>query len=89
MCVPQKLNSEQMSIDTGQTATSNGALYACPLSNCTSSEPLTVDALMLEIRMLPPDICGGDPADVQVASTFAADVIAALNAPVGGFARKG
>jgi len=40
--------------------------------------------------MLPPDICVGEPeADVQTASTCAAEVIDALNAPLGGFASHG
>ena len=57
-------------------------MYAWPLSKCTSIEPLTFDAVIVETAMLPPDICVGEPeADVQTASTCAAELIDVLNAP--------
>jgi hypothetical protein len=49
---------------------------------------VTLDAVTVEMVMLPPSCCGRLLVAVHVASTCAAEEIEALNAPVGGFVRK-
>ena len=49
-----------------------------------------MDAVTVEMTILPSDMRAGEPeTDVQTASTCAAEVVDALNAPVGGFASQG
>jgi len=49
-----------------------------------------VDAVTVEMTILPSDMRAGEPGtDVQTVSTCAAEVVDALNVPLGGFASQG